>query len=245
MIELSVTAFNVEVSRNATAREIGTALAQFEPDVAGFSEAPAGEWTAEAAAPLEMSHVVVGRYTTAGHTDKYKSIAAKTALSDYEEVLMADIYHTATRAKATIDGVELTIYSVHFPFGWRDQAHIDETTAKIRTFVDYLAERRDDEIAIVMGDFNFLLSTDSYRSQYHEMFRDIGMDAAWRDLGIDVTRRSSSFDHGPGDDGVGRVIDHIMYPTDKITAVDGDIIEIEKRLSDHKPVWAKLRVNAS
>ncbi|MBK6281784.1 MAG: hypothetical protein IPF54_03140 [Draconibacterium sp.] len=46
-----------------------------------------------------LNYVVVGRYSTAGHADKYKTIASRTPLYDYDEVLMADTLHTATKAK--------------------------------------------------------------------------------------------------------------------------------------------------
>ena len=153
---------------------------------------------------------------------------------------MADTLHTATRAMTTIRGKEIALYAVHFPFGWRDQAHIDETTGKITAFVNYLKEKQPDETSIAMGDFNFVLSNKNYKSPYYEMFLDIGMDASWRDLQIDVTKLGTMVDFKPGERG--EVIDHIMYPTKKVKALKGQIIEMEKPLSDHKPVWALLEI---
>ncbi len=68
---------------------------------------------------------------------------------------MADTLHTATKAKTKINNTEISVYAVHFPFGWRDKAHIDETTNKISTFVNYLKSKQNEEIAVVADDFNF------------------------------------------------------------------------------------------
>jgi len=241
-VQFKVAAYNVEVSKSATPEEIGEAFKPYDLDFITFSEAPTGDWTKRVGAVLGMEHVAVGRYSTAGHVDKYKTIASRTPLYGYEEILMADTLHTVTRALTKIGGKEIAIYSVHFPFGWRDQAHIDETTGKITAFVDYLKEKQADEISVVMGDFNFRLSTPEANSMYYEMFLDIGLDASWRELGIDVTKRNTYNAFEPGDEGNGDVIDHIMYSPAKLKAVDGEIFEMEKPLSDHKPVWALLEL---
>jgi len=232
---LKVAAFNVRVGRNATAQEIGEALKPYNLDIACFSEAPGGDWTKEAAEVLGMDHVVAGRYSTAGQANKYKTIASRTPLTGYEEILMGDTLHTATRAVTRIDGKLIAIYSVHFPKGWRDQAHIDETTGKITAFIDYLKERPEEEITLVMGDFNFIPSGPDSSSMYHEMLRDIGLDISWKELGIDLSKRNTSRVFKPEEERIGHVIDHIIYNPDKARALDGEIIELEKPLSAHKP----------
>jgi endonuclease/exonuclease/phosphatase family metal-dependent hydrolase len=241
-VQFKVAAYNVEVSKSATPEEIGEAFKPYDLDCITFSEAPTGDWTKRAGAVLGMEHIVVGRYSTAGHVDKYKTIASKTPLYGYEEILMADTLHTVTRALTKINGKEIAIYSVHFPFGWRDQAHIDETTGKITAFVDYLKEKQADEISVVMGDFNFIPTRPDYNSMYYEMFVDIGLDVSWKELGIDVTKRNTHNAFDPEDEGNGSVIDHIMYSPSKVKALEGDIFEMEKPLSDHKPVWALLEL---
>jgi exonuclease III len=242
LTQIKVAAYNVEYSKNATATEIGEKLKSYNFDIICFSEAPGGDWTKKAGSAMGLNHVVVGRYSTAGHADKYKTIASKTHLYAYEEVLMADTLHTATKAKTKINDTEISIYSVHFPFGWRDQAHIDETTNKIATFVNYLKEKQNDEIAIVNGDFNFIPSNADSTSMYHEMFKQIGLDVTWKKLGIDCTRNNTYNALKPEDQGNGEVIDHIIYNPSKMTVMDGQIIEMEKPLSDHKPVWALLKI---
>lgn len=241
-IQLRVAAYNVEVSRNATAKEIGEALKAYNFDVVGFSEAPGGAWTTQVADVLGMDHVVVGKYSTAGHQDKYKSIASKTPLYGVEEILMADTLHTVTKAMTKIGTKEIGLYSVHFPFGWRDQAHIDETTGKVTAFVDYLKGISAAEIRIVMGDFNFRPSNADKSNDYHELFVSLGLDVHWLELGIDPTKENTHNALKPEDEGNGEVIDHIMYNRQNFNATEGGILPMEKPLSDHKAVWAVLKL---
>ncbi len=157
-------------------------------------------------------------------------------------LVIVDTLHTVTKAKTKIDGHEFALYSVHFPFGWRDQAHIDETTGKITAFVNHLKDKQKKEISVVMGDFNFVPSNAERRSPYYEMMVDIGLDVSWKELGIDVMKRNSHNAFKAEDEGSGKVIDHIIYNPGKLTAIKGQIIEMEKPLSDHKPVWAELQL---
>ena len=240
--QFKVAAYNVEYSKNASATEIGKALKSYDFDVVCFSEAPGGNWTKEVGQAMGLQHFVVGKYSTAGHDDKYKTIASKTPLYGYEEVLMADTLHTATKVKTKINNTEFSVYAVHFPFGWRDQAHIDETTNKIVTFIKHLKEHQKDEIAVVAGDFNFVSSNSERKNMYYEMFVEMGLDVSWNELGIECTKRNTHNALVPEDNGNGEVIDHIIYDTGKIKVLDGEIIEMEKPLSDHKPVWALLQL---
>lgn len=240
--QIRAAAYNVEYSKNASATEIGEELKSYMFDVVCFSEAPGGDWTKQVGAVLGLNYVVIGKYSTAGHVDKYKTIASRTPLYGYEEVLMADTLHTATKARTRINDTEISIYSVHFPFGWRDQAHIDETTNKIATFVDYLKDRQKEELALVLGDFNFVPSNSETSNIYHEMFLEIGLEDTWKKLGIDCTKSNTHNALVPEDKGNGKVIDHIMFNPERMTVLDGSIIEMEKPLSDHKPVWALLQV---
>lgn len=241
--QIKIAAWNVEYGERASADEIGRALKPFDFDVVCFSEAPGGNWTKNVAESMGMKFFIVGKYSTAGHENKFKTIASKTQLYDYEEVLMADTLHTVTKAKTKINDTEICVYAVHFPFGWRDQAHIDETTNKIATFVNYLKTKQNDEHAIVAGDFNFIPSNNDSTSIYYEMFVNIGMDVTWKDLGIDCTKFKTWNALEPEDKGSGEVIDHVIFNRKKMKVTAGQIIEMEKPLSDHKPVWAKLEIN--
>ncbi|TNF39448.1 MAG: endonuclease/exonuclease/phosphatase family protein [Bacteroidetes bacterium] len=241
-IQIKIAAYNVEYSKNATSTEIGEALKPYNFDVVCFSEAPGGNWTKEVGDAMGLNYFVVGKYSTAGHEDKYKTIVSRTPLYGFDEVLMADTLHTVTKAKTKINNTEIAVYAVHFPFGWRDQAHIDETTNKIVTFVEYLTQRQNEEISVIAGDFNFIPTNADSTSLYYEMFVEIGMDVTWKDLGIDCTKRNTWNAFEPEHSGNGEVIDHIIYQTEKMKVLEGEIIEMDKPLSDHKPVWALLKV---
>lgn len=242
LTQLKVASYNVEVSKNGTAIEIADVLKPFDFDIICFSEAPGGRWTQDVANRLGLKYVVVGKFSTAGQEDKYKSIVSRTPLYGYEEVLMADTLHTATKASTKIGDREVSIYSVHFPFGWRDQAHIDETTGKVRAFVNYLEEKSGSETSLIMGDFNFIPDIPEHGGAYYDMFVKIGLDTSWKDLRIDITRHKTHNAYKPDSEELGKVIDHIMYDPKKVKALEGDIIEMDKPLADHKPVWALLEL---
>jgi len=240
--QIKVAAYNVEFSKNATAIEIGEALKVHNFDIVCFSEAPGGDWTKEVGSVMGLNHIVLGKYSTAGHKDKYKTIASRKPLYDYEEVLMADSLHSATRAKMKVNNTEFVIYAVHFPFATKGQAHFDETNNKLQTFANYLKERQSKELSVVAGDFNFIPTNSQTVNQYHKMFTDIGLEVSWKELGIDCTKRNTYNALKPEENGSGKVIDHIMYNTTKIRALEGNILEMEKHLSDHKLVWALLEL---
>ena len=130
-VQLRVAAYNVEVSRSATAQEIGLMLKAYDLDVVSFSEAPEGNWTQEVDAAMGLEHVLVGKYSTAGHGDKYKTILSRTLMYDSEEIMMVDTLHTATKVTTKVGIQELAIYSVHFPVATGSQVYIDQSTNKI------------------------------------------------------------------------------------------------------------------
>lgn len=241
---VKVAAYNVEFSKNATAAEIGEALKSHNFDVVCFSEAPGGNWTQQVGSVMGLDHVVLGKYSTAGHKDKYKTIASRIPLYDYEEVLMGDTLHSATSVKMKINDTEMVIYSVHFPFASKGQPQvfIDNVTYKVQTLVSHLEERQQNELAIVAGDFNFVPTNAYSVNPYHKMFVDIGFDLSWKELELDYTKRNTYNALRPEDNGSGNVIDHIMYNTVKMKALEGNILEMEKHLSDHKLVWALLEL---
>ncbi len=227
-IQLKVAAYNVEFSKNATAEEIGRALKPYHFDLVCFSEAPGGDWADRIGKTMGLTHTLVGRYSTAGHDDKYKSIISKVPLYGYEEIPMTDTLHTVTKAKLMLKGREIAIYSLHFPFG-------EGATAKMADFADYLRHRQKEEISIAMGDYNFNPTSSDY-----SLYTDAGLIPSWNDLGMDVTNLSTWNALDPSQDE--GVIDHIMYNPGKVKAVDGQILEMEKHLSDHKAVWAVLEL---
>jgi exonuclease III len=242
--QVKVAAYNVEFSKNATAAEIGEALKSHNFDVVCFSEAPGGNWTQQVGSVMGLDHVVLGKYSTAGHKDKYKTIASRIPLYGYEEVLMGDTLHSATSIKMKINDTEMVFYSVHFPFApmGHPQVFIDNVIHKVQTLVSHLKERQQNELTIVAGDFNFIPTNAYSVNPYHDMFVDIGLDMSWKELELDCTKRNTYNALRTEDNGNGNVIDHIMYNTAKMKAVEGNILEMEKQLSDHKLVWALLEL---
>ena len=96
------------------------------------------------------------------------------------------------------------------------------------------AKRDNDEGDRVIGDFNNKIGTAAMNS-----IEQAGMRPTWKDLKIDLSKQftwnalNPKQNHG--------VIDHILYNTASgAKATDGAIIEMEKPLSDHKPVWPKI-----
>ncbi len=77
---------------------------------------------------------------------------------------------------------------------------------------------------------------------YYEMFVEMGMDVTWKELEIECTIRNSWNAMEPEHQGNGEVIDHIIYNRQKMKVLEGEIIEMEKPLSDHKPGWALMHV---
>jgi len=227
-IEIKMAAYNVEFSKNASAAEIGNMLKSYDFDIVCFSEAPGGEWTKNVGLATGLEHVIVGKYSTAGHVDKYKTILSKYPLYDYEEILMTDTLHTVTKAKIKVKNKELAIYSLHFPFGVG-------ATEKMEDFANYIKKVQKDEITIALGDYNFNPTSSDYK-----LYIDAGLEPSWIDLKIDITHLFTWNALDPSRDK--GVIDHIMYNPNKIKAIAGEIIEMERPLSDHKPVWALLQL---
>ena len=226
--QLKVAAYNVEFSKSATAEEIGLALKPYDFNIVCFSEAPDGDWTKNVGIAMGLSYVVIGKYSTASHKDKYKSILSKTPLYGFEEIWMMDRMHTVTKAKTVIDGREIAVYSLHFPFGVG-------ASAKMENFANYIKGVQENEITIALGDYNFTTSSPDYK-----MYTDAGLRPSWVDLGIDVSELDTwnAIDRTK----IEGVIDHIMYNPKYVAAIDGNIIEMKKPLSDHKPVWALLEI---
>lgn len=237
--QLKIAAYNVEFGDKGSPEEIGKMLAKHGFQVVCMSEVPGGDWAENVGKAMGFDHMVLGKYSTAGHKDKYKAILSKTPLYGQEEVLMADTLHTAVKAKTKIDGKEISLYSVHFPFGWRDQAHIDETTNKIQTFVNYLKEHQSNEVAVVAGDFNFVPSNSDTVVKYYEMFKNIGFQLSGEQVGMDYDSLDTMVRETPRP---GRVIDHVFFNPMWMRTQKAGILELDKPLSDHKPIWALFEV---
>ena len=230
-VAVRVASYNVEFGKNASAEEIGAMFKSYQLDIIGFCEAPDGDWTARVGKVLEMDHVYVGKISSAHHKDKYKTILSRTPLEVTEEIPIngGTAWNPASvvRAVSTIRGVSIAFYSLH----------IAGSDGKVGHAVELARNVLPKEAAtrfIVVGDYNNRLGDHAM-----DILADTGMKITWNDLGIDVAPLYTYNALKPEING--GVIDHILYNTvsgGKTT--DGGIIELEKPLSDHKPVWAEI-----
>ena len=231
--KVRVATYNIAFGSMGTPEQIGEMLKSYDLDVVGLCEVPAGDWSARLGKVLGMEHVYVGQHSPLGYKDKYKSIVSRTPLSDTREYHLGQGW-SAVAARTTVRGVPLSIYSLHV--GGRAEGHQKELATKI------LPEDKSDNV-LMMGDFNSVVGRNRVKRNPEGMswLLKAGMRPTWTDLKFDVeqhftldtTDRNSLKLYG--------VIDHILIgPKSKLKASRGGIIELEKPLSDHKPVWAEL-----
>ena len=87
---------------------------------------------------------------------------------------------------------------------------------------------------IVVGDYNNKIGDAAMKT-----IEGAGYRPTWNDLKIDLTKEFTYNAQNPEKNA--GVIDHILYSTlPGAEATDGGIIEMEKPLSDHKPIWAQI-----
>ena len=227
-----VAAYNVEFSKSATPEQIGEMFKPYELDIIGFNEAPDGDWTKRVGRVLGMEHAYVGKTSSANHKNKYKTILSKTPLTMTGEHLLRvkGGWNPASAVKATteIDGVPVTFYSLHICGSGRNNGHAHKLAS------DILAKETADRV-IIVGDFNNRIG-----DQAMDAIEKAGMRPTWYDLKIDL-RKHSTWNAFVPHRRAG-VIDHILFNAfSGAKATDGGIIELEKPLSDHKPVWAEIQ----
>ncbi|MGB2011983.1 MAG: endonuclease/exonuclease/phosphatase family protein [Akkermansiaceae bacterium] len=230
-VKVRVAAYNVEFGENTTPEEVGKMFKPYKLDIIGFNEVPDGDWTARVGKVLGMDHSYVGKISSANHKDKYKSILSRTPLQDTVEhelrVKRGWNPASAVRAVTEIDGISIAFYSLHIAGTKRNEGHAYELASGV------LPEEETDRV-IVLGDFNNNIGDAAMNK-----IEAAGMRPTWEDLKIDVSKEFTynaldpKKNHG--------VIDHIFYNTASgASASDGEIIELNKPLSDHKPVWAEI-----
>jgi len=232
-LSLRVASYNVEFASRSSPEEIGRMLAPFKFDVIGFCEVPGGDWTARAGKAAGLNYAFVGKSSSANHKDKYKSILSRTPLvNTAERPLKGEGWSPASvvRAETEVAGIRVALYSLHIP--GRPQAEKSAAESLAR---DVLL-REGAKFVVLMGDFNNNLCSPPIAS-----IEKAGYRSAWRDLKLDL---SGQFTWNAIDPARREgVIDHIMYNrASGMRAAQGGIIELEKPLSDHKPIWAELLI---
>ncbi len=235
-LHVRVAAYNVEFGKNATPEQIGEMFKPYNLDIIGFNEVPDGDWTARVGKMLGMHHSYVGKISSANHKDKYKSILSRTPLEAMAEheltVQRKRSWNPASVVKAVtkVDGLAVAFYSLHICRS--TDSH--NTGHAYRLANEVLPKEQTDRI-IVLGDFN-----NNIGDVAMNMFEASGFQPTWKDLKIDVSKEFTYNAFKPKQPNLG-VIDHIFYNTKSTAKVkEGGIIELQKPLSDHKPVWAEI-----
>lgn len=229
-IHVRLASYNVEFGARGTAEEIGEMLRAYELDLIGFCEVPGGDWTARAGRRLGMDHAFVGEVSSANHRDKYKSLLSRTPLRNVGETVLAGDGWTPSSvvwAETEVRGLSILFGSLHICTSETREG--SQAAALARE----IAVRRATGAVVVMGDFNNRLGDAPL-----EALEECGMRAVWRDLPIDVSKESTCSTVERTDYGV---IDQVFYGAcPGARAADGGIIELERPLADHKPIWAEL-----
>jgi len=237
-VQLRCISYNVEYGKSATSRDFGLMLKSFKPDIVGFNEAPAGRWIEEVGKAAGMKYYYVGKISSANHKDKYKSILSRTELFDTKEYLITG--HgwnpcSVVHAKTKIDGVEISVYSTHVCANtamgkdgkFKYRGHTDDISDNV------LAKDTCKRI-VLMGDLNVSVGSPALSVLEKQM------RVCWRDLDLDL-KKEFTWPTKLRKSGEPKLIDHILVNrASKARFVSGGIIELEKPLSDHKPIWAEI-----
>ncbi|PHS10655.1 MAG: hypothetical protein COA78_10865 [Blastopirellula sp.] len=230
LVTVRVASYNVEFSKSATPEQIGQMFKPYKLDLIGFDESPDGDWTARVGKVLGMKYSFVGKISSANHKDKYKTILSRTPLEKTAEYsLKGRGWNPASvvRAVTKIDGVSFAFYSLHISASGKKDGHAYNLATEV-------LPKEISERVIVVGDFNNKIGDAAM-----DTIEGSGMRPTWKDLKIDLSTQFTYNALNPKNS-VG-VIDHIFYNTSSgAKATDGSIIELEKPLSDHKPIWAEI-----
>ncbi|MDO5552177.1 MAG: hypothetical protein Q4G68_00320 [Planctomycetia bacterium] len=228
---LRMGSYNVEYSENATAEEIGEMLKAYNLDIVGFNEAPDGDWTARVGKAMGLDNVYVGTVSSANHVNKYKTILSRYPLTNCHEFELdaAGGWNPASAVGAEIQvGTHsISFYSTHICFNGNQDDH-----AKL--LVDSIMKADKTDLIIVVGDFN--CKVDHTSGIKH--FFDVGFKNMWLELGIDTTDLYTWNALNP-EENLG-VIDQIVVKGNA-EFTDGNMIELERPLSDHKPIWCEIK----
>ena len=229
-ITVRVASYNFEFGKSTTPEQIGEMFKPYKLDIIGFDEAPDGSWTARVGKVLGMPYSFVGKISSANHKDKYKTILSRTLLEDTEEYeLPGKGWNpaSAVRAVTKIDGVSFAFYSLHICKSGATDGHAYSLAKKV-------LPKEATERVIVVGDFNNNIGDAAMNT-----IEGAGFRPTWNDLKIEVSKEFTYNAQDPKKN-LG-VIDHILYNTSAgAKATDGGIIELDKPLSDHKPIWSEI-----
>ena len=229
-VAVRVASYNVEFGKSTTPEQIGEMFKPYKLDIIGFDEAPDGDWTARVGKVLGMQYSFVGKISSANHKDKFKTILSRTPLEGAEEYKLSGRgWNPASvvRATTTIEGISFAFYSLHICKSGASDGHAHFLATKV-------LPKEATERVIVVGDYNNNIGDAAMKT-----IEGAGFSATWDDLQIDVSKEFTYNAQNPKKN-LG-VIDHILFnnlSNGEVTG--GGIIELEKPLSDHKPIWAEI-----
>ena len=231
MTKIRIASFNVEFSKSTTPEEVGEMFRPFQFDLIGFCEVPDGDWTARVGQVLGLEHAFVGAVSSANHKDKYKSILSRQPLAQPEEIRLevAGGWNPASvvRAEVEFGGVRILFHSLHICSCGLADGHA-------RLLAHGVLAKESSRCVIAVGDFNSRLGDADM-----DTFAAAGFRSTWQDLPLDTAQLHTYNAFDPEVDF--GVIDQIVYTaSSQAKATDGGIIELEKPLADHKPIWAEI-----
>ena len=235
-VRLRVISLNVQYGAWATPARVASVFEPFQPDIIGFCEVPAGDWSAEVGRKLGLEHVYVGKLSSAHHKDKYKSILSRTPLESAQERVFQEGcgWNPASIvwAETSIAGMTIGIGSLHICENGVDANERLCRRGHSHALREFIEEKNLDHL-VIMGDFNNRMDDPALG-----LLGEARLRPTWRDLNFDV---SGAFTYSAVNAERLGIIDHIMYGCRPGTrAIAGGIIELESPLADHKPIWADI-----
>lgn len=241
---IRLVSYNIEFFAEANAEEIARMLCAYRPDIIALQEVPEKEGF-QSARNVESALnkfeqqaqtgikwcCYTGKIGSGNDDRKFKSILSRTLLSDTLEIdLMPPGRRrgaSAVHAITQVSGINISVYSLHTPAA----PHYKKTLVNSSVLA-----ADSSEVIVVMGDFN-----EHLYGRGDSAMRASGFFPIWETLNIDVKKRRT-YDATGKEPGEG-VIDHIYLKGKNIRVTDGGIIEMEKALSDHCPIWAELVID--
>ncbi len=237
--------YNVERGLRTNPDEVAGLLINWRPDIVSLNEVPEKGWTGQIGEILGLHHSYQGSIADANCKDAYKSIISRWPLDGKKEFRLAESggwpAASIIRAVADIEGSRIAIYSLHAA----GDSHSPETSHSYDVVTRILPAETVQRI-VLMGDFNSLMD-----GAVMGLYKTAGFSDTWTSLSIDTRKTFTCYYKEKevivyiGKDASGGrnygVIDHILFNRPESTkAKDGGIIEMEKPLADHKPVWADI-----
>ena len=183
---------------------------------------------AEIAKTLEYNYIYFPASIHTKHDNNFgNAILSKWTLSEAEKIILPHQNPTneqiriATKAVTTIDGQEISLYSVHIETAWLSGEKRNEQVDKI------IEEIGDEPFVFVGGDFNSI--TAASVENLDESFGE-----------IDMIRLSAGAEPTVEIAGAGFSADHVFG---RGTSLEENNVYAETEASDHYPIWVDVTLS--